>query len=140
MDLPILPETYWNPYKKELVVDRQLGHVITSPKWSIEESKKATEESWSVPFPTPLSLSLSFRCSVPHSAVRLARVEELETQGMLTSRILGSLPTYPSPSSLTSLLRATDQREDQQVFCVSVLLLLRPQQHLLPLPPLPRET
>ena len=46
MDLPILPETYWNPFTKELVVDSQLSKVITSPKWTVEESKQATEISW----------------------------------------------------------------------------------------------
>jgi hypothetical protein len=48
MDLPILPETYWNPYLKELCVDETLSQVITSPKWTVEESRKATDESWFV--------------------------------------------------------------------------------------------
>lgn len=46
MDLPILPETYWNPYTKELVVDQVLSAVHTSPKWTVEESKQATDEAW----------------------------------------------------------------------------------------------
>jgi hypothetical protein len=62
MDLPILPETYWNPYSKELCVDEILSQVITSPKWTVEESQRATQESWSA-LPLSSALHASQGCS-----------------------------------------------------------------------------
>jgi hypothetical protein len=113
MDLPILPETYWNPYSKELCVDEILSQVITSPKWTVEESQRATQESWSA-FPSLLPFT-------PH---RAARADQLETEGMLTSRILGAPSLSLSWLTALSLCRASHQREDQSLLCLSLLFLL----------------
>jgi hypothetical protein len=94
MDLPILPETYWNPYTKELVVDRQLGQVITSPKWSLEESQKATQESWYGICPPLLSCPLPPLLSSPK--VGSCRGIRMSRNAHITN--LRSLLCPPSPS------------------------------------------
>jgi hypothetical protein len=46
VELPILQQNYWDPYKKQLCVDEDLCRVITDPTWSTEKSMSETEKFW----------------------------------------------------------------------------------------------